>query len=622
MRARAGRVAIALVAVFDLLLFAAVGERLVYSGRILPGVRIEGLQSSTTSASRARKQLEKLARTMEDRVIEAKAGPDELHAAASDLGVRLDVDATVAAARNDGRSGNPFAVAAGMLLRPLRDDRIPLRVHVDDHAIAAAVARWDRESIIGVRNAGLHFDGTRVTVTASRDGKGIDTAHARTLLRAAAASPGDQTIVLPLITRQPTVSSAQAEAVAQRARRILTGVYTVHSSGHTFTISADEVAHAIAAAVRNGRLTLTIDALKLRDAVAAPIRALGVPPVDASFDVHPDGHVTVVPSRDGTGPDFDAIGREILAGHHDVDAPFGASHAAHDTAWAERLGITGLVSAFTTHHPCCAARVQNIHRAADLINNTVIEPGQVFSLNEAIGPRTAARGFVQAPVIYDNEFASDFGGGVSQLATTTYNAAWWGGYEIVRHQPHSLYISRYPMGREATISYPQIDLQWRDDTDHGVLLRTSYTATSITVALYGNNDGRVVRETFGTCSVGPEYDTLTESRCLNIISTTPPTTKQETCPVKNASDDPDNKCATLAAGQTAPGAAGETGYTVEYYRTITQPGHPPRVEHFRWTYTMNPNIVLVGPPSATTTSPPTTTPSSTTTAGAGTSSVP
>lgn len=609
--------AIALVAVFDVLLFVAVAERIAHNGRILPGVHVDGIHATGATESSARAQLDQLAHTMQQRVIDAKAGPDDVHAAAGDLGVRLDVDATLAGARHNGHSGNPFNAAFGVVLRRMRNDNIPLHVDVSGKAVAAAVAQWDRETVVGVRNAGITIHGTTVAVTPDRGGKGIDTTRATTLLRSAALSPRDDPIVLPLVGRRPAVTSAQAQVVAARARKIIAGTYTVHSDSHTFTITGSEVATALSAPVQHGRLALTMDATRLRDAVAAPIRALGTPPVNATFTVDAQGHVSVVPSRAGTGPDFDAIGRDILAGRRDFDVQFGATQPDHDTAWAKALGITGLVSSFTTHHPCCEARITNIHRAADIINNTIIEPGQLFSLNQAIGPRTQARGFVQAPVIEDNEFGTDFGGGVSQLSTTTFNAAWWGGYEIVRHMPHSLYISRYPMGREATLSYPQIDMQFRNDTNHGIWLRTSYTGTSVTVALYGNNDGRVVRETYGTCSVGPEYDTLTEQRCLHIISTNPVTQKTETCPVSNAGDDPNKKCATLQPGQTAFGAAGETGYSVEFYRTITQPGKPPRVEHDTWNYTMTPDITLVGPGTPTTTAPTSTTPGASTTTAAG-----
>jgi vancomycin resistance protein YoaR len=212
-------------------------------------------------------------------------------------------------------------------------------------------------------------------------------------------------------------------------------------------------------------------------------------------------------------------------------------HPRRDTAWAQGLGIKEQVSTFTTEHPCCASRVINIHHAADLIQDTVVEPGQVFSLNDAIGPRTAARGFVEAPVFYQM-FTTDIGGGVSQVSTTVYNAAWWAGLEIIEHKPHSIWISRYPAGREATLNWGTVDNKFRNNTQHGVLIHTSYTDTSITVSIYGDKEGKVVRE---------------ENR-------------------------------QVTSGVQAPGAP----FTVVYQRVIDQPGVPQVREQYRWRYEQAP----------------------------------
>src|SRR5205085_9294040 len=177
-----------------------------------------------------------------------------------------------------------------------------------------------------------------------------------------------------------------------------------------------------------------------------------------------------------------------------VEAAVRKVHPAHDTAWARRLGITGEVSTFTTMHPAGQPRVTNIHLAANVLNNTVVEPGQTFSLNEKLGPRTPEKGYVKAPILVEDGFGEDYGGGVSQLTTTLYNAVFFGGYADAEHSPHHFYISRYPMGREATINYPSVDLKFRNDTTHGLLIRTSYSDTSITVTFYGDNDGRTVSE--------------------------------------------------------------------------------------------------------------------------------
>jgi hypothetical protein len=311
-----------------------------------------------------------------------------------------------------------------------------------------------------------------------------------------------------------------------------------------------------------------------------------------------------VPSRDGTGPDLGAIARAMLAGTRDITVGLGPSHPAHDTAWARALGITQPLASFTTRHPCCAARVTNIHVAASILNGSVIEPGQVFSLNGLVGPRTQARGFVQAPVYYEEGFTTDFGGGVSQLATTVFNAAWWAGFPFVEHQPHTIYFDRYPMGREATVNYPYLDLKWRNDSHHGVLVTTSYTDTSVTVALWGNTGGRTVREVEGDCTQTPTTDTHDDPRCLKILSTTPITTKVIACKDAKPTDDLNGICPSLHPGVQELAQAGHIGYVVEYNREITEPGHAPVRQRFEWRYTMLPDIVLVGdqpPPTATTT---------------------
>lgn len=156
-----------------------------------------------------------------------------------------------------------------------------------------------------------------------------------------------------------------------------------------------------------------------------------------------------------------------------------------------------LVSTFTTHHNCCERRVTNIHLIADEIDGMVVLPGQVFSVNDRLGPRTEEKGYVPAPILLDGEsYCCDhplnIGGGTSQFGTTIYNAIFWGGYEIIDHKPHSRYIDRYPLGIEATLGYPWPDVVFRNDTFTPITIDTSYTGTSITVTFYGDDLGREV----------------------------------------------------------------------------------------------------------------------------------
>ncbi|MBL7255762.1 VanW family protein [Paractinoplanes lichenicola] len=160
-------------------------------------------------------------------------------------------------------------------------------------------------------------------------------------------------------------------------------------------------------------------------------------------------------------------------------------------------GVDQLIGTFTTYHPCCAPRVSNIHRIAELVDGTVVPAGATFSLNDTAGERTRANGFVPAPAIVDGELEDQLGGGVSQFSTTLFNAAWFAGLDVVKHQPHSLYISRYPPGREATLDWRSIDNVIRNDTDAPFVIRVRSTDTSVTVGLYGHTGDREVRSVTG-----------------------------------------------------------------------------------------------------------------------------
>jgi vancomycin resistance protein YoaR len=150
------------------------------------------------------------------------------------------------------------------------------------------------------------------------------------------------------------------------------------------------------------------------------------------------------------------------------------------------------VSRFTTYFEPGQPRVTNIRRAARLLDRRVIFPGQVFSMNAALGRRTRARGFVPAPMISGGVLVNSVGGGISQVAATVYNAAFFAGLRLIAHTPHSFYISRYPMGREATISWGGPELTFQNDWPSPILMRFRTTATSITVTFYSKPFGRHV----------------------------------------------------------------------------------------------------------------------------------
>jgi vancomycin resistance protein YoaR len=274
--------------------------------------------------------------------------------------------------------------------------------------------------------------------------------------------------------------------------------------------------------------TVTADQRKLNAALAAegrPARAGTVklaapaPRLDAKLDTSFSASGRGVQRTAGTpgwgldparatAPILDAV----RAGR--PSATVTGTRKAPGTSPAELAGVDQLIGTFTTYHSCCQARVTNIHLIAKLVDGTVIQPGRTFSLNRKVGERTTAKGFVAAPAIVDGELDDQIGGGISQFSTTLFNASWFAGLRILEHQPHSEYISRYPPGREATLDWGNIDQVIRNDTDAPVVIRTSTTGTSVTVALYGHTGPRKVVST-----TGPRIPTADEGFSISVERT-------------------------------------------------------------------------------------------------------
>ena len=223
--------------------------------------------------------------------------------------------------------------------------------------------------------------------------------------------------------------------------------------------------------------------------------AVGGAPVDATVALV-GGRPQVVPAKPGVTYDqqqvVDGFLQLVAAPGDQRTLAVDAQVARPDvtTKDARALQVKEQVSSFTTYYPYAEYRNVNIGRAAELVDGTVLRPGETFSLNDTVGERTRENGFTEGYIISDGILVSDLGGGVSQMATTTFNAMFFAGLEDVEHKPHSFYIDRYPIGREATVAWGAVDLRFRNDTPYGVLISakvTPATATTsgvVTVSMY------------------------------------------------------------------------------------------------------------------------------------------
>ena len=527
-----GVLCIALVVVL-----AALADRIDHRGEALPGVSLDGIDVGGRSEAEILAVARLAAARAQSVPFTAVAGSTRLVATdPSALGATYDAEAAVRAVRRAGRQG-PLGAIVDTFRRRAGGIDVAVPVRIDDGVLTAAIDEWQRQVGAGLTDGTIEIRGTEVVVAPPARGEGLVRPAADDRVRAALASGRTTGVVLPVRGTRPTIDRAATLAAGRRARAILARPVVLTVDGRSFPIDPPTVAAALGVRPRGRRLELTVDPIILRNALAPALATIETAPKDADFAVN-GTTVSVVPSVTGRQVDLAPVAAAIARGRHRVTGRVAAVSPARDTAWAQRLNITRLVSSYTTNHPCCQPRVTNIHTAAAALNGAIVEPGQTFSLNQHLGPRTLAKGYVLAPQIgADLSYEDSVGGGVSQLSTTLFNAVFFGGYQDVTHTVHALYIERYPMGREATLNYPSIDNRFRNDTPNGVLIRTAVSGTSVTVSLYGDNGGRTVT------AEGP-----------NVL---------ETIPIVDECFDP-----ATTPPQKAVSTAGHTGYVVENFRII------------------------------------------------------
>jgi len=429
------------------------------------------------------------------------------------LGLSIDVDATVDAVWSRGRQGIFRGLSDQLAAR--RGD--PIEVHFEAEIDEGTLADWTRQASENLsrqpRPAGIGFihaeepDGVDVHAVEPVPGREISQEGLTRRIRTALEETyGPVELEDPGERIQPEVTMDDLEAALPQARLAVSAPVILQnpSAGPDLEVSPAELVHILAVVVdpdaeAGNRLVVSGDVDAFREHLAGRLEALEASPVPATFEVVND-QVNVSGGLPGFEVDVQAsLGRLVEAAL--TEAPRAGELAGQTTPpdftreQAEALGIQERVSSFTTEYSCCPPRVTNIQRAADIVNGTIIPPGERLSLNQAIGPRTRARGFVSNGYIEDGELRTAVGGGVSQIATTFFNAAWFAGIRIPDYKPHSLYIDRYPMGREATLDWNVIDVVVENDSPHGILIQTSYTNTSVTFEFWSTRWAEVQTQT-------------------------------------------------------------------------------------------------------------------------------
>ena len=537
-----------------------VGVSAAVAGDGVPdGVRVAGEDLGGLSRAEA-----------EQRIASVLAGPAAEPVPVAAGGERLVLDPAAAGLRVDAAATAEEAVSAG-LLDQLRSrfgggrDVEPV-VEADEPALRTAVEALAPAVAVEAAEGSVRFDETPAPVAVLPvEGRALDVDGSVEAVREQWLR--EDVVELPVEVEQvQTTDEDVQEAVRGTAAPAVAAPVVVDVGGKELVVPPAALAKALTVVADDeGELGPRLDPAALHAAVGPALPSVGTPARDARFDLS-SGTPVVVPSATGQTVSPADLSAAVLGVLTDpaprrAAAPLTPAEPALTTQEAQALGVKEVIGSYTTRHPCCAPRVTNIHRIADIVDGHVVLPGEQFDLNALTGPRDRARGFVDAPQILEGEFVDRIGGGISQFVTTMFNAVFFSGLKDVEHSPHSYWISRYPPGREATISYPEPDFVFENDSPHGVLIDTSYTGRSITVTFWGTKRFDEVRSVTGPRTRLRDFDVQYVQR--------------------------DDCTAT----------EGEQGFDIVVTREFVQGGQVVRREPFRTRYKPEPKFVCGPPPT-------------------------
>ena len=391
--------------------------------------------------------------------------------AATDMGLSLDAAASVEAAGGK-RSWNPVDMVTTLFGGEDHDAELT----VDQERFDTARAGIGEAIDVPVTEALITFPDAQPVAVQPVAGRQVTSDDLLKALREVYLL-SDDPIQIPTAVVEPGVDEAGLEKAMQEiAVPAVSAPVLLDVGGTQVELPVSAYAPALQVRTEGDEMVPFIDPAALAGPLTDSTTGIGEKAVDATIDIV-NGAPVITPGKPGIGLQPDVLATDLLpvltaAGPERVLAVEAQPvEPEFTTADAEALKIVEKVSEFETHYPNTQYRNINQGRAASLIDGTILEPGEQFSFDKVVGQRTAANGFVQGGVIEGGRFVESFGGGVSQVATTTYNAAFFAGLDDDEHKPHSLYLSRYPLGREATVNWGTTDLKFTNSTPYGILIK-------------------------------------------------------------------------------------------------------------------------------------------------------
>ena len=443
---------------------------------------VGGVDISRMERTAAVGKLEKELGDVTTRPVIVRAGEKTSEFIPQDSGLSLNYQKAV-----DGipdASLNPFARLYSFI-KPTEE--IPVAVDIDEDQLSGELDRVSEELKVEPKDGNLELIDGSLKETSPELGQAVEKEALRGDVEKHWLDP-QGVEVTPMVV-EPRINDAAIEAMRTGdAARALDNPLTLNGENNTSgTLRKPEISQFVSIAAEEGELRLKVDKNRARELFEERMQGSEVPGTNAKISFS-GSDKQITPSVDGSIIDWEKTldGFEDRVSSEDErewDADYKPDPAEFTTEMAEKATFDDTISEFSTGG-FSGASGTNIRLVAQKVNGAVVNPGETFSLNGYTGPRGTAQGYVESGIIIDGHAGTAVGGGISQFATTLYNAAYFAGMEDTAHTPHSYYISRYPAGREATVYEGAIDLQFTNTSKHPVRIETSF-GKDITVRFKG-----------------------------------------------------------------------------------------------------------------------------------------
>jgi vancomycin resistance protein YoaR len=490
---------------------AAIVLGLAFAGspsRIADGVRIAGVDVGGETPKQAERMLQERADALAAVPVTFRVGRHVWRLEPRRLGVEVDWAAAVDAVRRQGQGFGPLRGFRRLDLRFFGADVAP-PTQVYDAALRYWLDRIERTVNAPHRDAAIVLHGVTPVIVPSRTGEVLDRHAATATIVRALASLNREPVGLPVRVDRPKATAGDLTVARAQVRTALAAPVHLTHGETRWDLRPARIAKLLQLPA-DGRRTLGIGGNGASAWFTALSKRVDRKPVDANWAIGSSG-IRVVPDQPGYLLDVPRSAQAVLRAALVTEPSLRSAKLAVEKAEADRstaearaMEIRGLVASYQTFYGGDPNRIHNVQLVSHLVDGHVIAPGATFSFNQTTGARTADKGFKEAPVIINGELQTGLGGGVCQVSTTVFNAAYEAGLPIVSRTNHALYISHYPQGRDATVNYPDVDLKFVNDTGHWLLLRTWVGSSSLTVALYGTPvHRRVVSEAAPLVTTGP-----------------------------------------------------------------------------------------------------------------------